>query len=339
MGHPKREDEPGSWHHLMNRGVGQRTLFDGDEDTRGFLALVAKVARLGLLEPVAFCLLPNHFHLLAVSPEGRLGEAMQLLEGIYGRGFNRRRGRDGGLVKARYRSKPVRSDTYRRALIGYIDQNPVDAKLVVDPCDYPYGSARHYARPSGPPWLSRGRLEGFACQLSGLPTFGPEAYAGAFGGPSGVARNRWLAAVMADHRRDDVSLDELLAASPEHIRRWLDERSMLADGMKRVIPAADAESVAAVVTESSTPAWAISPRGKRRPFWTILAAGLLHEIAGQTRRQISVRLSIPECTCRNLCAEHRGLLRSDPAYAAIAAGLVRSAIDRCHGLRNRPQRV
>lgn len=128
MGHPKRHDEPGSWHHLMNRGIGQRTLFEGDEDARGFLALLAKVAREGLLEPIAFCLLPNHFHLLAVSPEGRLGEAMQYLEGVYGRGFNRRRGRDGGLVRARYRSKLVKSDAYRRALVGYIDQNPIDAK-------------------------------------------------------------------------------------------------------------------------------------------------------------------------------------------------------------------
>ena len=335
MGHPKRHDEPGAWHHLMNRGIGHRTMFDTDQDARGFLALVARAAHEGLLCPVAFCLLPTHFHLLAWSPEGRIAKAMQHLEGVYGRGFNRLRGRDGGLVRARYRSKLVQSDTYRRALVGYIDQNPVDAKLVVDPRDYPHGSARLYARASGPAWLSRDWLEKFACQYSGLPVFCAEAYDRTFGGSGRATRSQWIRSVLDGGGADDASLDALILATPEHVRGWMDARAMLADGARRTTPVTDAESVTAAIAEASAaePDWTIRPRGRRRPAWTILAVGLLQDVAGLTLRQIGVRLSMSASVASDLSAEHRRILREDDAYASAAASLVRSAIDRCHGPR------
>lgn len=333
MGHPKRNDEPGAWHHLMNRGIGHRTMFDNDADARGFLALVARVAHEGLLCPVAFCLLPTHFHLLAWSPTGRLAEAMQYLEGIYSRGFNVRRGRDGGLVRARYRSKVVQSDAYRRALIGYIDQNPVEAKLVAAPRDYPFGSARLYARSAGPAWLSREWLEEFACRFSGLPEFGTDAYDRTFGGPRGAARSRWIRSAINASGDDCASLDALIRATPDYVRRWLDERALLADGAVRHAPVVDVESVEAAVAAEKTlaPDWSLRPRGRARPAWTIIGIALLRELAGQTHRQIASRATISESAVRKICDEHRRLLDAVPEFADASVRVAQCAIRLCHG--------
>ncbi len=308
-------------------------MFDNDEDARGFLALVARVAHEGLLCPVAFCLLPTHFHLLAWSPEGHLAEAMQYLEGVYSRGFNLRRGRDGGLVRARYRSKLVQSDAYRRALVGYIDQNPVDAKLVADPRDYPFGSARLYARASGPAWLSRDWLERFACQYSGLAAFCTEAYDRTFGGPESVARCRWIRAAIGANGPDCATLDELIRATPEYVRRWLDERAALADGGLRNPALVDAESVAAAVeaVRALSPKWELSPRGRARPGWTIVAVALLRELAGQTHRQIATRFALSESAVRKVYDEHRRLLACEPDFAEASIRVAQTALRLCHG--------
>lgn len=332
MGHPPRNDEPGSWHHLMNRGIGHRTLFDVDEDGRNFLALVARVSREGLLKPVAFSFLPNHFHLLVWSPEGRLGDAMRYIESVYARGFNRVRGRDGSLVRARYRSKVVRSDAYRRALISYIDQNPVDAKLVVDPFSYPFGSARLYANSSGPRWLDRGWVEEYSCRLSGRLQFDVEAYERAFGGSGRAARSRWMGAAMESSRPDDPTLDQLIAATPQHVRRWLDERAMLSDGTGRHLPVADAASVVEVVAveAQSMREWHVIAGKRKRPAWTILTVALLRDLAGLSIRQIAVRLALSQTRTFGMYTAHRGLLGCDALYAALATTVTRSVIDRCH---------
>ena len=136
-----RGDVPGSWHHVMNRAIARRTLFERREDFRFFLAQVARSVRRGELEVHAYCLVGTHYHLLVRSPKGRLAEAMQRVQLAYSRWFNRSRRRDGSLVRSRYRSKAVRSLCYRRVLVGYIDANPCSARIAPRPESYPYGSA------------------------------------------------------------------------------------------------------------------------------------------------------------------------------------------------------
>jgi REP element-mobilizing transposase RayT len=130
--HP-RFDEPGAWFHLGNRGVAKRTMFDTPEEIRYFLALLAREVRAGRLLVIAFCIMSTHFHLLVVSLRGQLSGSMQRVQNQYVRRFNRRRRRDGPLVRGRYFSRRVRTDRYRRCVVGYIDRNPVTAKIVTSP--------------------------------------------------------------------------------------------------------------------------------------------------------------------------------------------------------------
>src|SRR6185369_9941718 len=129
---------PGAWHHVMNRGIAKRTLFESEVDIRTFLSRLACAARAGRVEVHAFCILTTHFHLLLRSPQGRLSEALHHVQNSYSRWFNRSRKRDGPLYRARFRSKRVDSLAYRFQLVRYIDSNPVSAGLVEDPQQYPH---------------------------------------------------------------------------------------------------------------------------------------------------------------------------------------------------------
>lgn len=78
-----RGDDPGSWHHVFNRAIARRTMFERHEDFRCFLLQLACAVRRGDLEVHAYALMGTHYHLLVRSPEGRLAESK--LHGIHGR--------------------------------------------------------------------------------------------------------------------------------------------------------------------------------------------------------------------------------------------------------------
>ncbi len=77
MARNPRQDHPGSWHHVMNRGIARRSLFESRDDIRFFLACLARAVRRGQIEVHAWCILTTHFHLLVRSPGGELSAAMR----------------------------------------------------------------------------------------------------------------------------------------------------------------------------------------------------------------------------------------------------------------------
>src|SRR5687767_10732382 len=150
----RRSDSPGTLHHVFDRGIARRTVFESARDVRYFLALLACEVRAGRIEIIGFAILTTHFHLFVRSPCGELSEVMQRVLNLYVRYFNRTRRRDGPLFRGRFGSKPVWSERYARLLLRYIDQNAVGARLVFVGEQYPYGSARHYVAARRPVWLS-----------------------------------------------------------------------------------------------------------------------------------------------------------------------------------------
>src|ERR1043166_171410 len=89
MVRPPRADAPDTWHHVFNRAIARRTMFERRDDFRFFLALLACSVRRGDLELHAYSLMGTHFHLLVRSPAGRLAEAMHHVQLAYSRRFNR----------------------------------------------------------------------------------------------------------------------------------------------------------------------------------------------------------------------------------------------------------
>ncbi len=88
----------------MNRGLARRTVFESREDFRMFLACMAQAVRRGGIEIHAYCLMSTHFHLLVRSPCERLFDALRRTQNQYAPWFNRRRRRDGPLIRCRFRT-------------------------------------------------------------------------------------------------------------------------------------------------------------------------------------------------------------------------------------------
>jgi REP element-mobilizing transposase RayT len=127
---------------------------------------------------LAYCLMPNHIHLLLQTPLRNLGRGMQRLQGRYAQTFNRRHHRVGHLFQGRYGAVAITDDEQLATAVGYIAVNPVVAGLVERPEGWRWASHRAMTGEEAvPAWLATRRLH--------------DMLAGVFGG-DGAARYREL---------------------------------------------------------------------------------------------------------------------------------------------------
>ena len=124
MARQLRIEYPGATYHVMSRGVARMNTFVDDQDRMRFLELVGEAAKAGALIVHAYCLMPNHYHLLAETPEAQLGRWMQQILGVYASGFNRRHKRVGHLWQGRYKAILVEEGEYFLECSRYIHLNP-----------------------------------------------------------------------------------------------------------------------------------------------------------------------------------------------------------------------
>ena len=161
-----RYEYPGAVYHLMARGDGGKTVFETDEDRKGFLFRLGKICESHGWRVHAWVLMSNHFHLLVETPEANLVTGMKLLLGTFSQGWNRRRMRRGHVFQGRYKSIPVNasdSDPYYFKIVAdYIHLNPARAGLAGGKkgklLGYRWSSLPSHARGNGPDWLDTGRL-------------------------------------------------------------------------------------------------------------------------------------------------------------------------------------
>lgn len=127
----------------------RRAVFFKPGDYRDYLDALRRAARKHECAIHAYVLMTNHVHLL-VTPghERSLPLTMQTLGPSYVQKLNRRYERTGTLWEGRYRACLVQSDTYFLACQRYIELNPVRARIVDNPGDYPYSSYAHNAHGS-----------------------------------------------------------------------------------------------------------------------------------------------------------------------------------------------
>lgn len=109
----------------MNRGADRRPIFDGDDDRLRFEDLLGRLGEDGV-EVHAYCLMGNHYHLLAHCPDGGLSIGMQRFGSIFTRTSNRRSGRDGPVFRGRFHSVLVESDAQLVQTVRYIHRNVLD---------------------------------------------------------------------------------------------------------------------------------------------------------------------------------------------------------------------
>ena len=166
MPRPLRVEFPGAIYHLMSRGDRREPIFHDDADRRRFLDTLGEACVKTGWQIHAYCLMGNHFHLVAETPQGNLVAGMKWLLGTYTGRFNRRHQLFGHLFSGRYKSIVVdeRGGGYLRTACDYVHLNPVRAALV--PADqplatYPWSSFALYLWPHRrPAWLRVDRVLG-----------------------------------------------------------------------------------------------------------------------------------------------------------------------------------
>lgn len=129
--------------HVLNRGVGRMRLFLKDADFEAFERNLLKTLESRPMRICAYCLLPNHWHLvLWPERDGDLGAFMQKLTITHVRNWqeNRHRVGYGHLYQGRYKSFPVESDDYFYQVVRYVERNALRANLVTRAEDWRWSS-------------------------------------------------------------------------------------------------------------------------------------------------------------------------------------------------------
>ena len=146
---------PDATYHVTARGNRRQAIFNDDYDYRLLLLIVGDVvARYGW-RCHAYCLLPNHFHLLVETPGTTLSAGMHRLNGRYAQWFNDRHGLDGHLFQGRFHSVVIETEGHLLGAFRYILLNPVRASLCSSPDRWTWSSYRATVGSTGvPPFLA-----------------------------------------------------------------------------------------------------------------------------------------------------------------------------------------
>ncbi|PYS73525.1 MAG: transposase, partial [Acidobacteria bacterium] len=144
MARKARAEVEGGLYHVITRGNNRRQIFNSPTDYKKFLSLLAVQKERLPFFLYAFCLMTNHVHLLIERQADTIGRIMHRVLTGYSQYYNRRYRRVGHLLAGRHKSILCQSDRYLAELVRYIHLNPVRAKMVDVPEQYPYSGHRAY---------------------------------------------------------------------------------------------------------------------------------------------------------------------------------------------------
>lgn len=165
---------PNTIYHIYNQGNNKQVIFPQERNYFFFLKKV-RTHLLPSVDILAYCLMPNHFHLLVYTNEKSCAEVLAKTTGErnycqqklskeigcmlsgYTKALNKQEGRTGALFRPRTKQK----ECFKKGFVGinerakmeyalncfhYIHQNPVAANLVTNATDWDYSSAKDYAQ-------------------------------------------------------------------------------------------------------------------------------------------------------------------------------------------------
>jgi putative transposase len=123
---------PGGYcYHVLNRGNGRRTVFHKHGDYAAFLTLLRDAGARTPVRLLAYCLMPNHFH-LALWPreDGDLSDYLMWLMTAHVRRYHQHYHSSGHVWQGRFRAFPIQEDDHLLTVLRYIERNPLRAGLV-----------------------------------------------------------------------------------------------------------------------------------------------------------------------------------------------------------------
>lgn len=127
-----RRDAPNEIHHVWARGLERRDIFRDAADRADLVERLSRILPESGVTCLAWCLLPNHYHLVLKRREVSLSHVMARINTGYAIRFNRRHERAGFLFQNRFGSRIVDDDASLPATVRYVVLNPVKHGLCED---------------------------------------------------------------------------------------------------------------------------------------------------------------------------------------------------------------
>ena len=158
-----------SYYHIYNRGVNRRRIFIDEHDYKYFLMLLQRYLGKntnvddrkrrypnysGEVDLIAFCLMPNHFHLMIAQNDSikAMESFMRSLVTSYTKYFNKRHRRIGHLFQGPYKASKITNEPYLLHISRYIHLNPKEYK------SWPYSSWPYYTRGWMVDWVKQHKV-------------------------------------------------------------------------------------------------------------------------------------------------------------------------------------
>ena len=142
MPRSKRIIEHGTPHHITQRGNYKQQVFEDEKDYSIYLNIFEQYRKEYNLSIVAYCLMPNHVHFIAIPLDGAsLAQTFKLSHMRYSQYFNNKHCAKGQLWQGRYYSC-VLDEKHFQAAVRYVENNPVRASLAKKAQEWQWSSAR-----------------------------------------------------------------------------------------------------------------------------------------------------------------------------------------------------
>lgn len=139
----RRESATG-FYHIVSRGLDRENIFGEKREKTRFLNLLKDNLKDCNIEIYAYCVMSNHFHLLAKAEKEIMPIFMAKVLGRYAKYYNYKHNRTGYVFENRYNTQCIEDERYFWSCLRYIHMNPVKAKICSNIMQYEHSSMREY---------------------------------------------------------------------------------------------------------------------------------------------------------------------------------------------------
>lgn len=134
-----------SFFHVMCQGIKKENIFSKESHIKKYLYLINKYKKDFFIDIIAYCVMPNHVHLLLHSHNvAQISKFMHKINCIYGMHYNSKNKRVGYVFRDRFRMEEINNDKYLMTCIFYIHNNPVKAGICTLVQQYKYSSYKEF---------------------------------------------------------------------------------------------------------------------------------------------------------------------------------------------------
>ena len=144
MARQARLQFPGLIHHVIQRGNNREYILEHERARNYLLSLFRQAVAEDGAEIFAYVVMNNHYHLAMRSRQKPLSQVMHRIHTTFSLAYNSHLARTGHVFQGRFKAIPILDERYLMAVIRYIHQNPVAARMCERAEDYRWSSEGHY---------------------------------------------------------------------------------------------------------------------------------------------------------------------------------------------------